>query len=171
MSLKIKFAATPAQSPPIVWLIIAFPVICGHFRADIIPTCVLRYPLQHIHIAVNTAISFAWTVPAATISVTSPIAAPAAPRAVIGTATADTEENPNSGVRIKSIFSPSQGRRATPSYAAPVYVPSAEGPFVSIITSVQITSTPGIIARPTSTPFFPPSSRGSRRRPPPFLRK
>ena len=60
-------------------------------QADIMPTCVLKYPLQHIHIAVNTAISFAWAMPVLTISGTRPIAAPAAPRAVIGTATAEAE--------------------------------------------------------------------------------
>ena len=53
---------TLAQSPPIVWLKIAFPVSLFALSEDIIATCVLRYPLQHMHIAVNTATSLARTV-------------------------------------------------------------------------------------------------------------
>lgn len=98
-SLKIQLAATPAQSPPIVWLKIAFPVSLFTLSEDIIATCVLRYPLQHMHIAVNTATSLARTVPASAMCGTSPIAAPAALSAVIGTEIPDASVNPKAVIR------------------------------------------------------------------------
>ena len=50
------------------------------------------------------------------------------------------------------------GNKATPSYAAPVYSPLFEAPKVSIMTKVEITSTPGMIATPIYTPLLPPSN-------------
>ena len=110
----------PAQSPPIVWLIIAFPVSSLAPRLSIIAMCVERYPLQHIQIAVKTAISFGPTRFCSTRFGTRPIAAPALPRAVIGTAIDSGFVNPKSGLMMNEIFLPSHGRNATPSFAPPV---------------------------------------------------
>ena len=119
-----------------------------------------------MHIAVNTAISLPEATPSATIFGIKPIAAPAAPSAVTGTETPFELVKPNSGLRMKSSFSPTIGKKPIPSYAAPVNVPSADAPFVSIITMVQIIRTPGMIAIPISTPDFPPSSMALKKRPP-----
>ena len=51
------------------------------------------------------------------------MAAPAAPKAVSGTAIASGDENPNNGAKAKSIFLANKGNSPTPSYAAPVNVP------------------------------------------------
>ena len=129
--------------------------------ASIIPMCVLKYPLQHIPIAVNTAISFGPIRPLLKNSGTREIAPPTAPNAVIGKAIASAEWNPNNGSSINLNFSPNQGRNPTPSYAAPVY-PPAGILNVNIITKVQTISTPGMIAIPISTPTLPPSKIVSR---------
>ena len=70
-------------------------------KQSIIPICVLKYPLQHIPIAVNTAISLAPISPLFRNSGTSEIAPPTAPNAVIGKAIASADLNPNNGSRIK----------------------------------------------------------------------
>ena len=77
--------------------------------------CVLKYPLQHIPIAVNTAISFGPIRPLLKNSGTKEIAPPTAPNAVIGKAIASAEWNPNNGSSINLNFSPNQGRNPTPS--------------------------------------------------------
>ena len=93
----------------------AFPVKCLASRASIIPTWVLKYPLQHIPIAVNTAISFAVTIPSVINCGTKLIAAPTAPNDVIGKAIASGEVNPNRGSNIKLNFSPITGKILMPS--------------------------------------------------------
>ena len=98
-----KWALIPAAKPPIVWDKIDFPVISGYFNTDIIATCVDKYPLKHIHIAVNTAMSFPLAKPFDTRLGIKPIAAPAAPKAVIGTAIHWALVNPNKGFKIKYI--------------------------------------------------------------------
>ena len=125
--------------------------------------CVERKPLQHMPIAVNTAMALPSIQPCDMKLGTRLKAAPTAPRAVIGKAIRLGLVKPNNHLNTKSIFSPIQGRSFTPSYAAPVYSPLAPvGPNVSIITSVEIISTPGMIAKPISTPDLPPSSNASR---------
>ena len=64
--------------------------------------------------------SFAVTTPLPDISATTPMAAPAEPRAVIGTAMASGELKPNSGLMRKASFSPIIGRIAIPWLASPV---------------------------------------------------
>ena len=88
-----------------------------------------------------------------------PKAAPAEPKAVTGTAMDSALEKPKSGWRMHSSLSATAGSKAIPSYAPPVYMPSAGAPFVIITTSVQMISTPGIIPKPKSTPVFPPFIR------------
>ena len=89
------------------------------FNASIIPTWVLKYPLQHIPIAVNTAISLGVIIPSVINWGTKLIAAPTAPKDVIGNAIASADLNPNNGSSIKLSFSPSIGSNPIPSYAAP----------------------------------------------------
>ena len=57
-NVNSQCAAMPAHKPPTVWLRIALPVKRLHFSASIMETCVERYPLQHMQIAVNTEMSF-----------------------------------------------------------------------------------------------------------------
>ena len=68
-----------------------------------------------MHIAVNTAMSPPAAFPSASSWGTRLMAAPAAPRAVTGTARPSGEEKPNSGVRIKLSLSASLGRSSMPS--------------------------------------------------------
>ena len=77
----------------------------------------LRYPLQHMPIAVKTAISLPEISPSPSIFGTRLMAAPTAPKAVIGKAIASLDVNPYSGVSTGENISPSLGSRATPSYA------------------------------------------------------
>ena len=77
----------------------------------------------------------------------------------MGTATDSPEVKPNSGLSINSSLSAIHGITAMPSFADPVYSPVADGPLVSIITSVHIIRTPGIMLKPISTPVFPPCIR------------
>ena len=98
-----------------VWQAMAVPVNRLSFRLSIMATWVLSYPLQHMHMAVNTAMSLAWANPPATMAGIRLIAAPAEPSEVTGTDIAAGEENPKSGTKIKLNFSPSQGKNATPS--------------------------------------------------------
>ena len=60
-STNSQWAATPAQRPPMVWLMMALLMSSVQSRLFIIETWVLRYPLQHMHMAVKTAISRAST--------------------------------------------------------------------------------------------------------------
>ena len=64
----------------------------------------LKYPDQHIPIAVNTAMSLGRIAPLLINSGTREMAAPTAPRAVIGKAIASGDLNPNNGSNIKLIF-------------------------------------------------------------------
>lgn len=57
--------------------------------------CVLRYPLQHIPIAVNTAISLPVIIPCAKNVFTTDKAAPTAPSDVIGNAINSGFSKPN----------------------------------------------------------------------------
>ena len=75
-----------ATMPPMVWAMIAFDVSLRYPKVSSIAVWVLRYPLQHIPIAVNTAIAFPSIHPADMKLGTRPKAAPTAPRAVIGNA-------------------------------------------------------------------------------------
>ena len=56
-SWNSRLAEIPATRPPTVWQAMALPVRWLLFRASIMATWVLKYPLQHMHMAVNTAIS------------------------------------------------------------------------------------------------------------------
>lgn len=105
----------PATRPPMVWLNMAFPVMSLQCRLSIIATWVLRYPLHHIHMAVNTAMSLPTASPLRIMGRISPMDAPAAPRAVTGTAMASGLVNPNSGFNTGLSFAPTQGRNAIPS--------------------------------------------------------
>lgn len=105
----------PAARPPMVWLKIAFPVISLQCRLSIIATCVLRYPLQHMHMAVKTAMSLPMASPLRIMGGIRPMDAPAAPSAVTGTAMASGLVNPNSGFNTGLSFAPTQGRNAIPS--------------------------------------------------------
>ena len=67
-----------------------------------------------MHIAVKTAISLPVARPPSTSFGTRPMAAPAAPRAVIGTEIPSAEVKPNRGERMNSAFSASQGRNPMP---------------------------------------------------------
>ena len=99
---------------------IALPANGLASKASIIPMCVLKYPLQHIPIAVNTAISLGVIAPDFINSGTRDIAAPTAPNEVIGNAIASGDVNPNNGSIMKLILSPIAGNNFIPSYAAPV---------------------------------------------------
>ena len=77
--------------------------------------CVLKYPLQHMHMEVKTAISCELVSPFCAISRTMPVAAPAEPSAVIGTAMDSEEAKPKSGCRMKFSFSAMRGSNAMPS--------------------------------------------------------
>ena len=113
--------------------------------------------------AVQTAMAFPSRKPAASKVGSRPRAAPTAPSAVIGNAMSSIALKPNSHSNTQWILSASQGRIGTPCEDAPVY-PSAPGPKVIIITAVVIISTPGIICKPSSTPFLPPSRMAFRKR-------
>ena len=67
-----------------------------------------------MHIAVNTAMSLPVTVDEFMNSFTTPRAAPADPKAVIGTAMNDSLENPKIGLRIKESFSPKPRKKGNP---------------------------------------------------------
>lgn len=114
------WAEIPAISPPIVWENIAWAVSSFAPMASIIATWVDKYPDQHIQIDVKTAKSFAVKRLFVARFLTSPIAAPADPRAVIGTAIDSLLVKPNRGLRIKDNFSPIHGKIGTPSLEAPV---------------------------------------------------
>ena len=75
-----------AVMPPIVCAIIAFEVSFLNPSVSSMAVCVLRNPLQHIPIAVKTAIAFPSIHPASMKLGISPKAAPTAPRAVMGKA-------------------------------------------------------------------------------------
>ena len=118
--MKIRCADIPAQRPPTVCDNIALLANGLASNASIIPIWVLKYPDQHIPIAVNTAISLGVTTPVFINSGTSDIAAPTAPNEVIGNAIASADLNPNRGSIMNLIFSPINGSNRIPSYAAPV---------------------------------------------------
>ena len=109
INVKIRWAEIPAHKPPIVCDNIALLVSSLASNASIIPTCVLKYPLQHIPIAVNTAISLGPIIPSVINWGTKDIAAPTAPKDVIGNAIASWDVNPNKGSNMKLIFSPISG--------------------------------------------------------------
>ena len=71
-------------------------------------------------IAVNTATSFPFASPSETRDGIRPIAAPAAPSAVSGTAMHCDVEKPNRRDNRPCTFSARAGSNAIPSYAAPV---------------------------------------------------
>ena len=68
-----------------------------------------------MHMAVKTAMSLPPASPSCTICGTRPMAAPAAPSAVIGTETPWELVKPNSGCKINSSLSPMAGSSAMPS--------------------------------------------------------
>lgn len=76
--------------------------------------CVLRNPLQHIPMAVNTAMALPSIHPWVMKPGIRLRAAPTAPRAVIGKATRCGSWNPNSHSNTKSILLASQGSSSTP---------------------------------------------------------
>ena len=84
--MNTQWATIAATSPPIVCEIIAFEVSSRYPRESSMAVCVLKKPLQHMPIAVNTAMALPSTHPLATKLGTKLNAAPTAPNAVMGKA-------------------------------------------------------------------------------------
>lgn len=81
---KAQCATIPATNPPIVWARMAFEMSFLYPKESNIAVCVERNPLQHIPIAVQTAIAFPSINPSAANFGIRPKAAPTAPSEVIG---------------------------------------------------------------------------------------
>ena len=58
-STNSQWAAMPAQKPPRVWQRMDLPTSSLQWSMSIMDTWVERYPLQHMHMPVNTAMSLA----------------------------------------------------------------------------------------------------------------
>ena len=81
---KAQCATIPATNPPIVWARMAFEMSFLYPNESNIAVCVERNPLQHIPIAVQTAIAFPSINPSAANFGIRLKAAPTAPSEVIG---------------------------------------------------------------------------------------
>ena len=99
-----QWAATPANKPPMVWASIALEISFLYPKESSIAVCVERNPLQHIPIAVHTAMALPFTKPSSINLGIRLKAAPTAPRDVIGNATNSVCSNPNNHSKTTLIF-------------------------------------------------------------------
>jgi len=86
----------PAEIPPMKVQVKERDIKCRYPRESSVAASALRKPLQHMPIAVKTAMALLSMMPLVIISGMRPSAAPTVPKAVIGKATSSLASKPKS---------------------------------------------------------------------------